>query len=294
MYELVQIGEKTYYINSPSKVGIYKIDEEKVCLIDSGNDKDAAKKILKILDEQGWKLEMILNTHSHADHIGGNKHLQDKTGCKIYCPSVERAFTEYTELEPSFLYGGYPFKELRNKFLCAKASSPLLLTEDALPSGMEMISLQGHSFDMVAFKTEDKIWFLADSLTSEKIIEKYHISFLYNLEKYLESLDKVTKLEGEIFIPSHGEPVSKEEIVKLAEINKDKTYEIIQVIKDICAEPVSFDNLLKAIFDKYNLKMDPGQYVLLGSTVKSYLTYLKMKKEIDILIEDNILKWTVC
>ena len=49
MYELIQAGERTYYIDCPSKIGIYRIDDEKVCLIDSGNDKDAGKKVLKIL-----------------------------------------------------------------------------------------------------------------------------------------------------------------------------------------------------------------------------------------------------
>lgn len=51
--ELVKVGEKTYYIKNPTNIGIYKIDETQVYLIDTGNDKEAGKKILKIIDEQG-------------------------------------------------------------------------------------------------------------------------------------------------------------------------------------------------------------------------------------------------
>ena len=40
--------------------------------------------------------EMILNTHSHADHVGGNRVIQDRTGCKVYCPGIDRAFAENT------------------------------------------------------------------------------------------------------------------------------------------------------------------------------------------------------
>ena len=47
--ELIKLGEKTYYIKNPTNIGIYKIDENNVYLIDSGNDKDAGKKILKII-----------------------------------------------------------------------------------------------------------------------------------------------------------------------------------------------------------------------------------------------------
>ena len=45
--ELVKVGEKTYYIKNATNIGIYKIDETQVYLIDTGNDKDAGKKILK-------------------------------------------------------------------------------------------------------------------------------------------------------------------------------------------------------------------------------------------------------
>jgi len=117
MYELVQAGERTYYINCPAKVGIFQTGPQDVYLVDSGNDKEAGRKILKILKEQGWTLEGIINTHSNADHIGGNKFLQQKTGCKIISTAIENTFAQFPILEPSFLYGGYPFKELHNKFL---------------------------------------------------------------------------------------------------------------------------------------------------------------------------------
>lgn len=47
MYELQQVGPQSYYINCPAKIGIYVQSERYVYLIDSGNDKEAAKKVLK-------------------------------------------------------------------------------------------------------------------------------------------------------------------------------------------------------------------------------------------------------
>ena len=91
MYELVQVSEKCYYINCPAKIGVYVADSANVYLIDSGNDKDAGRKVRKILDENGWHLAAILNTHSNADHIGGNRYLQGQTGCKVYSGGIETA-----------------------------------------------------------------------------------------------------------------------------------------------------------------------------------------------------------
>ena len=108
MYELIQVSERSYYIQSPAKIGLVRLDGQDVCLIDSGNDKDAGRKVRQLLDANGWRLTAIYNTHSNADHIGGNKYLQGQTGCKIYAPGIDCAFTRHPVLEPSFLYGGYP------------------------------------------------------------------------------------------------------------------------------------------------------------------------------------------
>ena len=70
MYELIQLTEHDYYIDCPAKIGLVRIDEDNVVLIDSGNDKDAGKKVFRILEANGWNLKAIFNTHSHADHIG--------------------------------------------------------------------------------------------------------------------------------------------------------------------------------------------------------------------------------
>ena len=48
--ELIKVGEKTYYIKNPTNIGIYKVNDNDVFIIDSGNDKEAGKKILKIIE----------------------------------------------------------------------------------------------------------------------------------------------------------------------------------------------------------------------------------------------------
>lgn len=122
MYELIQISGKSYYIQSPAKIGLVRLEGEEVCLIDSGNDKEAGRRVKRLLTEMGWHLSAIYNTHSNADHIGGNKYLQGQTGCKIYAPGIDCAFTRHPVLEPAFLYGGYPGRDLRHKFLMAQES----------------------------------------------------------------------------------------------------------------------------------------------------------------------------
>ena len=291
MYELQQVGPQSYYINCPAKIGIYALSEHEVYLIDSGNDKEAAKKMLKIADSKGWSIKGILNTHSNADHIGGNAFIQNKIGCPVFCSGIEADFTRHPILEPSFLYGGYPCKNLKNKFLMAKESIVTDFSSSEFPKDVETIPLPGHFFDMVGFRTPDNTVFLADCVSSRATLEKYGVTFIYDIAAYLETLSNIEELKAEIFVPSHADPC--DDISELAEINRQKVYEIEQVIKTICDTPKTTDDIINEIFRKFNLTMTIEQYVLVGSTVRSYLSWMKDRGVIDFATDNCMLSWKV-
>jgi len=288
VYELIRAGERTYYVDCPAKMGIY-VTEAGACLIDTGNDREAGKKLLKILDQNGWAPRMILNTHSHADHIGGNQLIHQRANCPVYAPGADRAYAEFPALEPSFLYGSAPPKPLRNKFLLAEGSPARDLTEEALPEGLTLRRLDGHSMAMAAFGTADGVWFLADSLASEAVLRKYHVFFLYDVKGFLDSLDIVEKLEGRLFVPSHAQPA--EDIRPLLKVNRDKVMEITGLVFSLCGGGAAFEEILKGVFDHYGLNMDFNQYVLAGSTIKSYLSYLLDGGQVEAGFDANRLIW---
>ena len=289
MYELIQVSEHNYYIQCQAKIGLVKLNDTEVCLIDSGSDKDAGRKVRQILDANGWKLRAIYNTHSNADHIGGNKYLQGQTGCRIYAPGIECDFTNHPILEPAFLYGGYPCKDLRHKFLLAQESKAEPLTGEVLPEGFELIPLPGHFFDMAGFRTPDDVVYLADCLSARETLDKYQIGFIYDVASYLETLEKVKTMKAKLFIPSHAAP--EEDISDLAQYNIDKVREIAGRILEVCAEPLCFETILQKLFTEYGLTMNFEQYVLVGSTVRSYLSWLKDTGKLNAGFDGNLLLW---
>lgn len=286
--ELIKVGEKTYYIKNPTNIGVYKIDEKNVYLIDSGNDKDAGKKILKIMDTQGWNVKGIISTHSNADHIGGNKVIQDRTSCPVYAYGMEKCFIEYPVMEPSFLFSGFPIKDLRNKFLLAKESVVTDINNN-LPEGLEYFNLKGHFFDMIGIKTDDDVYFLADSLVSEETIRKYHLFFLYDIREYFKTLDFLSALKGKLYIVSHCE--ATDNIEAIIDINRNKVMEICDNICSLCKRGITFEELLQKIFDFYGLTMNANQYVLIGSTIRSYLSYLYEDGKISYEFINNRMVW---
>ena len=193
-------------------------------------------------------------------------------------------------LEPAFLYGGFPPKDLRHKFLLAQESDAEELTHDKLCDGISMFALPGHFFDMVGFRTRDDVVYLADCLSSRETLEKYQITFLYDVEAYLNTLEMVKGMKAAMFVPAHAEAV--EDISELAQFNIDKVHEIAEQIITLCQEPKIFENILQALFGIYGLQMNFEQYVLIGSTVRSYLAWLKNCGCLEAVFIDNELLWS--
>ena len=289
MYELIQVAENTFCIESPSKIGIFRESEHEVYLIDSGNDKDAAKKILKHLEQHQWHLKAVLLTHSNADHSGGARYLRERTSCPVYASDAECDFIRHPALESSFLYGGFPCKFLRNKFLMAPACEAEPLSKASLPPGMETLDLPGHFFGMTGFRTPDGVWFLADCMGGEHILDKYHIFFMYDVAEYLNTLDRIEELSGNCFIPSHA-PIL-ETPIPLARQNREKVHEVLNLLTELCREPLQFEEILKRVFDHYALHLDFNQYVLVGSTIRSCLSYLCDTESLSAEFKGNRLLW---
>lgn len=289
MYELIQAAGNSYYIDCPAKIGLVRTGEDEVCIIDSGSDKEAGRKVRQILDSHGWKLKSVFITHSNADHIGGCSYLQKQSGCRIYAPGIECGFTRHPVLAPAFLYGGFPSKDLRHKFLMAAQSEAMYLTDGVLENGMKAIPLPGHFFDMTGFRTSDDVVYLADCLSSRQTLEKYAVTFIYDVEAYLSTLDMVSRMEARLFVPSHVDAC--EDISALARYNMDKVNEIAERICGFCREPKPCDEVIRCIFISYGLGINMQQYVLVGSTVRSYLSWLKDRGVLESVPEDGRILW---
>lgn len=289
MYELICVGAGSYYIQSPTRIGVYVRENGEAFLIDGGSDPDAAKKAKKHLDQQGWRLCGVLVTHGHADHVGGCAWLQRQTGCKIFAAGVERAMAQWTRLNPSLLWGSSIFPELEHKFLLAQPSEVLELSNPDFPQEVQPIDLHGHSFHMTGYRTPDGTVFLGDSVSSERTLEKYQLTFLYDVQEFLDTLNRLEQLQAPMFVGAHIEPTA--DIVPLVRKNREKVHEIAAAILQLCREPITFEELLRQIFAHFGITMNPQQFVLIGSTVRAYLSWLNTHQKLTFRFEDNRMLW---
>jgi hydroxyacylglutathione hydrolase len=104
-------------------------------------DTPDADAILAALDRLGWRLDMILNTHWHPDHAGGNAVLKEKTGAVIVGP---QEVTRIAPLDRAVTHGDQV---------------------DLGETQFRMIDVGGHTLEHIAYyDAADRVAFVGDSI----------------------------------------------------------------------------------------------------------------------------------
>src|SRR5687768_14634363 len=79
-------------------------------------DTRAADQVLAYLAQKGLKVEWILETHAHADHLSAARYLQERAGGRIAIGEnireVQATFKKLYNLERGFLPDGSQFDHL--------------------------------------------------------------------------------------------------------------------------------------------------------------------------------------
>ena len=305
-----KLFDSVYFIPGSTNIGIIldcparKTELCDVYIVDSGRGKDDADIILRELSElfpdENYILKAVINTHSHADHSGGNAYLQEKAGCKIWCSEGEAAGLQKPLIQSSVEWGGNPIEELKTEFyLPKKCKTDKFISEDLtdlLKNGgkIQYVPLPGHYFDMFGILYTDsaghRVLFAGDGFFGRQFLFKYWIPYIFDVGKEFETLDKLSKFKADYYIPSHGDALTRiEETVEENQIALLSTEICIMGILN--KESLTFEELLKRVADKNGINMKAAQIILIGSTLRAYLVYLRESGKADFYVEGNKMFW---
>lgn len=290
MKNLIKLGKNTYYIPGTTNVGVYVLNERnEVAIVDSGFLNNGPL-VLEVLKYNNFKLKYILTTHVHADHCGANKYLMEKTKAKMVTTQIERAFARSDKLDIGFLYGGYPLEEFQTPLMTIDEHVDIAHLSQ-IPEGIRSFRLPGHHYDMVGFKTDDDVYFIADSVGSLDTIKNHHILLVYDVEGYFNSLEYLKTLDGYQIVPSHGDVTNK--ISELVVEVRNKMDEIIDNILEIVKEPKTLEDIVSSLCKHYDITLSYNKYLIITTTIRSYLAYLGRNKKTETLFIDNKLYYKV-
>ncbi|MBU0462631.1 MAG: MBL fold metallo-hydrolase [Proteobacteria bacterium] len=188
-------------------------------LIDTGylSDFDETQRLISGLGVNLSDVSLIINTHTHCDHIGGNHIIQQKSGCDIALHKVGKYFID---AQDDWSTWWKYYNQEADFFKCTKT----LEDGDIIaigPHRFQVIYTPGHASDgIVLYNSQEKILISSDTLWEDDMaVMTLRIEGSMALFHAQESLQKLESLDVKRIYPGHGRPFSnlKKAILKSKE-----------------------------------------------------------------------------
>jgi glyoxylase-like metal-dependent hydrolase (beta-lactamase superfamily II) len=289
----IQLSERVFYLPGSVNTALVVGDGREAVLVDSGQDKDAGRRLKRACEHLGVTPVAILNTHAHADHYGGNDFLVRNTGVPVYAPPFEASILQNPYLEPVYLFhGAKPPKELLCKWLMAKPSPvDVVLQPGPLELAgvrLEILDTSGHAHTHHAVKVED-VLIAADAVFGTAVLERYPLPFGQDIERQRRSAERVAKVGARVALPGHGDPT--EEVASLVGANLEAFERAAEAVAAACTG-VSTSAVLQATCRSLGIVIgDLPRYHLNLCVVSAYLSYLRDAGRVELSLVDNELRW---
>jgi glyoxylase-like metal-dependent hydrolase (beta-lactamase superfamily II) len=294
----VELAPGIYHLQSGSNLGLIAQDG-KGLLIDTGLDKDAARRALRAVEETGVTLDAVFITHAHADHFGGAYLLRRRAEIPVYAPALEAAMMEHPIIEPLYLFSGAAhIRELGHKFTLAKPCRIDYVVEgpgplEIGPFQIEVVGLAGHAPNQVGVAVGD-VLFCADAIFPQETLEKHKIPFCHDLDEGLATLERMSNLPYKHFAPGHGPAYSSgEEIAHICTANRERLETIRDIVYGALEKgPKQTATLLQRVAEHLNLELELATiYFLVKTTILAALSSLERSGKVTTAVRDNRLWW---
>ena len=179
---------------------------ERPVLIDTGYIADftVTEESIESLGVDLSQTGLIVNTHCHCDHIGGNKIVQDRSSCEI---AVHRIGKYFIDSRDDWSTWCRYYHQEAAFFDCTRAVED----GDVLwigPHAFKVIYTPGHASDgIVLYNVEEKVLISSDTLWEEDMaaitIRVEGSTACFSL---MQSMEKLERLDVRVVYPGHGKP----------------------------------------------------------------------------------------
>ena len=219
---------KVPFAGSTRFVYAYLIYGEQICLVDSGTS-SAKEMIFNYIKKTGRdpkEISLLVQTHSHADHIGLSAEIKKISGCKVAAHGAEKAWIEDIELQ----YRERPTATFRSYVQDSVGVDLVVKGGDALDLGgglaLEVIHTPGHSSGSLSFLfSEDGALFSGDAIPPVGGLPIYADIFAT-----IKSIRKLSGIRGlKALFSSWHDPILGEKVYQVM----DESLAYIQKVHDL-------------------------------------------------------------
>jgi glyoxylase-like metal-dependent hydrolase (beta-lactamase superfamily II) len=304
---------------STSAVSIYYLDGEEPALIDTGvGDVAAMHRISSELSERKRRLSdisIIINTHEHVEHFGGNKKIQESSQASSIASSrAARVIEGYHQYISDIRERFSEFQPEKNDLMEKVFDFHLMIDDSKIERSVDdgdmidlgsvklrVIATPGHACGHICLYDEErKILFTGDhviatgttfvgygwrELATRRIEEIFDTDDDKpdNVSLYLASLERLQSLELELMLPGHGLPI-REPYKKLRDDRKKKMNRE-RVILEILEKrgEIALDALIEEVYEGNRIP-----HLVRGATL-GYLERLSKTGKVAARVRENTL-----
>lgn len=286
--QLQQVEGDTYLLRGSPSTLFYE-DEQQLYMIDPGHGGKRVKQLRKIARKVNKPVTIIL-THYHSDHVeilSRNLDFQYKVVSSI----LDRPGIEYAEYRIGMTFG-VPLESWQEALMF---KAPPVKVDETIECGehigpLKTVHLPGHTPGQIGILTPDKVFYAADAVFGERVLEKYLVPYHRNPCQALATLEKLRELDYEILVPGHGPVVERSQALDLVNINIEALRDFLDELLDEAAEGKSFQEILETILDGRTARSS-GEYILVEQSIRSGLICLAGKGLITLDTSSPIPLW---
>ena len=207
---------------TPARCNIYVISNKgQSIIIDTGIQSDRTR-INWALIRRGLKPAAVILTHSHFDHAGNVAWLQKEYGSKVLVQASEKEALESGDMPiPEGTYGITRSivsigRKMTSMFSYERCIPDIVINEfmDLSCLGIEgyVMHIPGHSPGGVAVVIDGEIALAGDSIIGTMPGSPFP-PFADDIDELMRSWKKLLDTGCHTFLPGHGKPVSREQLV---------------------------------------------------------------------------------
>lgn len=293
-----QVSPTVRYAKAPTAIGVVT-HGERALVVDSGLDENLVRKVINALANEGVSVAAIVNTHSHADHCGGNAFAQKRTNARVVAPAMEHYFIERPDLEPWTLFGAPAHTGLQGKFLQAAPSRVDEVvadagTRDVAGFDVRFRALPGHSAHQMGVEV-DGVLFVGDALLPPHVMEKYGLLFAVDPRAAADSARRLLDADDAPahVVAYHGGLI--DDIPAAVKRHVEVTEAVERALLDALARgPSSDEDLLVQVLDVFPpANAGVELHALQHATVRAYLSAMERAGVVEARVEKHRLLWAL-
>lgn len=205
-------------------------------LIDAGYV-TRAPQTLALLEEhlRGGRVDLLVNTHCHSDHMGGNAAVQRRYGCSTLVPEREAALIRTWDEEALWL--GYADQRAERFDFDGELQAGATYRWGELD--WRMIPAPGHDPGALMFHCEEARVLISGDALWERGFGIVMPETPYALDDAQRTLETIAALDVDVVIPGHGRPFTdvgaaiERSLGRIAALRDDPVRQARSVLKAI-------------------------------------------------------------